>query len=111
MAYAISGGIPGRQSPGIGARLLGSLESHLGGSTDRGSRHGVLHIIACDRDRSSLLGPVPVRERTLLDVEDDGAVCLIDRVSAGVGDGALHRGLVLLRASGFAVVGRELENA
>src|SRR5262249_26503275 len=95
-----------------GLCLLGSLECHLRGSAaGRRGQDGVLHIVPRDRDRSLLFGPVPVRGPTVFDVKSDGAIGLIDRVSADMGNASLDSGFVFLRGSGLATVGREFGNA
>src|SRR5262249_29276540 len=89
-----------------------SLECHLRGSAaGRRGQDSVLHIVPRDRDRPLLFGPVPVRERTVFDVKSDGAIGLIDRVSADMGNASLDSGFVFLRGSGLATVGREFGNA
>ena len=55
-----------------------------------------------------MLGPVPIRERAALKVEDEGLCRLVDRVRAKVADASLHNSFVLVRSSLLTVVGPEL---
>ena len=57
--------------------LFGSLEHDLGGSpTGRRSRVGQLQFVSRERENTFLIGPIPIRERTAHDVNDDGMVRL-----------------------------------
>lgn len=66
-------------------------------ATARCGRDHIFQFVRCDRQRSLLLRSVPVWVRTALDVQDEGMIRFVDRVSAECRDAALHRGFVLVR--------------
>src|SRR5450759_578877 len=86
--------------------LLGSLKSQFSHPTGGPRGIGPFHFISGDRNRSLLLGTVPVRECTELDLDHETFVH--DRVRAEGSDAPPHHGCVLLGGSRAAVVGCEL---
>src|SRR5215475_15722427 len=74
---------------------LGSLPKDLSGA-DR-NRSGQLQLVSSDCNNAFLISPVPIRERTAVNTNGNGAVCFAYRVRPKVGDGPLRRCLVFLR--------------
>src|SRR5262245_21998033 len=74
--------------------LLGSLPNDLSGAERNWS--GQLQLVSSDCNNAFLIGPVPIRERTAINMDGDGAVCFAYRVRTKVGHGSLCRCLVFL---------------
>jgi ketosteroid isomerase-like protein len=74
--------------------LLGSLPNDLSGADRNGS--GQLQLASSDRNNAFLIGPVPIRERTAVNMNGNGAICFAYRVRPKVGDGPLRRCFVFL---------------
>jgi hypothetical protein len=92
-------------------QLFGALPDQVSGSrTDAGQRprnNLGPEFVAGNAERSFSIDPVPIRERTALNVGGDDLVCLAHRVRAEVGNAPLHDGLVFLWSSRHAIVGCE----
>ena len=74
-------------SAGHSPRLFGALPDKLSSCRTGGSRRETREVefIAGNAERSFSLGPVPIRERTALNVPGDYLVCLAHRVGAELG--------------------------
>ena len=90
-------------------RLFGSFEDIQSGSgSERRGRSTPLQFVARDTKGAFLINPVPIRERTALNVDGHGLCRLVDRVGAKVGKASLDDGLVFFWSSFSAIVGWEL---
>ena len=74
--------------------LLGSLPNDLSGA-DR-NRSGQLQLVSSDCNNAFLIGPVPTRERTAVNMNGNGTICFAYRVRPKVGDGPSRRCVVFL---------------
>jgi len=81
--------------------LLGALPDQVSGSRTGGRRRDNrdVEFIPGDVERIFPLGPVPIRERTALNVLGIGLICLVYRVGTEEGDAPLHDGLVFVWSS------------
>jgi hypothetical protein len=61
-------------------RLLGSPPHDMRGPAGRVRADYVRQFIPNDRERSLLIDPVPIRERTALDVQVQHMIRLVDRI-------------------------------
>src|SRR5215813_4442830 len=76
-------------------RVTGLASKDLSGA-DR-NRSGQLQLVYSDCNNAFLISPVPIRERTAVNTNGNGAVCFAYRVRPKVGDGPLRRCLFFLR--------------
>jgi hypothetical protein len=67
----------------------------------------ILNSSSGDVERIFSLGPVPIRERTALNVPGIGLICLAHRVGTEEGNAPLHDRLVFFWSSCLAIVGCE----
>ena len=89
-------------------RLLGALPDQVRGSRTGGrSRIRPAEFVPGKFEKSFVIDSLPVRERTALNVEGNGLICLAHRVRTEVGNAPLHDGLVFFRGSCLAIVGGE----
>ena len=89
-------------------RLLGALPDQVSGSRTGGrSRIRPAEFVPGKFEKSFVIDSVPVRERTALNVEGNGLICLAHRVRTEVGNASLHDGLVFLRGSCLSIIGSE----
>src|SRR5262245_53475005 len=91
---APAGAVPIRKIAVSDTDLLGSPQDDLPTPPERLFRDDVFQFIPRDRNRSLLFGPVPVRVRTTLDVQNERMIRFVDRVSAESGNATLYRGFV-----------------
>ena len=76
-------------------RLFGSFEDIQSGSrSERRSWSTPLQFVARDSEGTFLIDPVPIRERTALNMDANSVICLANRVRAEKGKASLHDGLV-----------------
>src|SRR4029077_8381083 len=92
-------------------RLFGTLPDQVSFSRTNASGlprdDGGAEFIPGDAEGCFPLGPVPIRERTALNVGGIGLICLTHRVRTEVGKAPMHNGLVFLRGSCLSIVGCE----
>jgi hypothetical protein len=90
-------------------RLLGSFPFRMTRKTWPGGRSRVdpFHFVLCKGQKSLLISPFPIRERTALNVNVERTIRITDRVRTKVAEDSLHNGFVLLRGAIQTVVGRE----
>ena len=81
------------------------MRSFRTGGSPRETRDA--EFIAGNAEGTFSIHPVPIRERTALNVPGDYLVCLAHRVGAELGKTPLHDRLVFLCSSRHAIVGRE----
>jgi hypothetical protein len=80
--------------------LLGRLPDRVNGSRTDG-RHRA-KFVRGNVERRFPLDPVPIRERTALNVGGNSLVCLAHRVGAEVGKAPLHDGFIFFWSSKWA---------
>ena len=92
------------------SHLLGAFPDQFKRCTGCRRRIGEFQFVRHEGgDNSFLIGSSDhVRERASLNFGGDDLIRLVDRVCAEVGDRSLHHGLVFLRSSPIAAVGRKL---
>src|SRR5271165_3439649 len=71
------------------------------------SRVDPFHFVLCKGQKSLLISPFPIRERTALNVNVERTIRITDRVRTKVAEDSLHNSFVLLRGAVQTVVGRE----
>jgi hypothetical protein len=92
-------------------RLLGSFPYRMTRKTwlaGRRSRVDPFHFVPCKDQKSLLISPFPIRERTALNVNVERTIRITDRVSTKVAEDSLHNSFDLLRGGIQTVVGHEI---
>src|SRR5580704_1933562 len=108
-------GVRARRSSGKHAlrptlRLLGSFPYRMTRKTwpaGRRSRIDPFHFVLRKGQKSLLISPLPIRERTVLNVNVERTIRITDRVRTKITEDSLHNSFVLLRGAFQTVVGRE----
>ena len=92
-------------------RLLGSFPNRMTRKTwpaGRRSRVDPFHFVLCKDQKSLLISPFPIRERTALNVNVERTIRITDRVSTKVAEDSLRHSFDLLRGGIQTVVGHEI---
>jgi hypothetical protein len=94
-----------RLRPGL--RLIGSFPYRMTRKTwpTRRSRVNPFHFVLCKGQKSLLISSFPIRERTILNVDVERTIRLIDRIRTKVAEDSLANSFVLLRGAIQTVVG------
>ena len=88
--------IAGRPIPPFWSKTGKTEGTRIGASVIQVYFVSPCQFVSGESERSLLLGPVPIRERAALKVEDEGLCRLVDRVRAKVADASLHNSFVLV---------------